>query len=139
MKICPAFFLPLLDKIGAVWPLKFLCQMILFPASFELFCRIFGQLATVVSAGLADRSISAIPCISCRGGHFCPGRQAVYGARLSQAAGLVSIPPNYLGDGRLLRLFTLVLLTILQQLLKLRNSSRYFDILASQAKELLGF
>ena len=43
-----SLFPPLSAKIGSARPPKFLGQQIFLAAPFELFCRIFGHLATVV-------------------------------------------------------------------------------------------
>jgi hypothetical protein len=43
-----AGFLPLLSKIGGRTAAIFAANQFLFSAGFELFCRIFGRLATVV-------------------------------------------------------------------------------------------
>ena len=47
LKIGIKLFLPLLDKIRALRQPKFPSQKIFFAALLELFCRIFGHLATV--------------------------------------------------------------------------------------------
>ena len=54
-KFCPAPFLPLLAKIGAVRPLKFFRQKKFFIKPFELFCRIFGLLTTVVRTPINEQ------------------------------------------------------------------------------------
>ena len=46
-KCFPALFLQLLAKLRALRPPKFFSQRIILAARFELFCRIFGSLATV--------------------------------------------------------------------------------------------
>ena len=57
-KCFPTPFLSLLDKIWGRTATKLLAQMIFVAAPFELFCRIFGHLATVMMIAVKMQTIA---------------------------------------------------------------------------------